>query len=192
MSKRIPKAQKEKSTSLIAPPIVKPDSENIVFSFDTLERTQYFNLDGTCANWSSDLFEMMKNISSITKQELLSGKYRTYRVHNHENANPPNDFPQGVSKNDCYQIRIGKSKGGIHGIFVDNIFFVIWLDPLHNMYPDENHGGLRKITPPSTCCKERESEIDRLKTELAQALEDCSFWEQEYSKLENKQKGTMQ
>ena len=102
MSKKIPKASKGKNTSIISPPIVKSDSDKIVFSFDTLERTPYFNLDGTCANWSSDLFDMMKIVSSITKQDLISGKYRTYRVHNHEKANPPNDFPPGVSKNDCY------------------------------------------------------------------------------------------
>ena len=186
MSKKIPKASKGKNTSIISPPIVKSDSDKIVFSFDTLERTPYFNLDGTCANWSSDLFDMMKIVSSITKQDLISGKYRTYRVHNHEKANPPTDFPPGVSKNDCYQIRISKSKGGIHGIFVENVFYVIWLDPLHNMYPDDRYGGLRTITPPSTCCKERESEIDRLNEKLTQALDDCSFWENEYYKLEKK------
>ena len=104
----------------------------------------------------------MKIVSSITKQDLISGKYRTYRVHNHEKANPPNDFPPGVSKNDCYQIRISKSKGGIHGVFRDNVFYVIWLDPLHNMYPDDRYGGLRKIKPPSTCCKDRDNDIIQL------------------------------
>ncbi len=33
---------------------------------------------------------------------------------------------------------------------------MIWLDPLHNMYPDDRFGGLRKVKPASNCCKDRE------------------------------------
>ena len=185
MNNKIPKAQKRKGNSPIAQATVKAEPEKLSFSFESLERTEFFNLDGTCANWSSDLFDMLKAVSCLTKQELLSGKHRTFRAHNHEKANPPNRFPSGVSKTDCYQIRIGKSKSGIHGVFYENVFFVIWLDPLHNMYPDKHHGGLRKIIPPSTCCKERDSKITSLQNELKQTKEDCAFWEQEYQKLEN-------
>ncbi len=64
-----------------------------------------------------------------------------------------------------WQIRISKSKGGIHGVFCDNVFYVIWFDPQHNLYPDENHGGLKRIKPPSTCCKDREEIIIQLKNE---------------------------
>lgn len=164
-NKRIPKINKmQHSASKIKSPQLNSRLGTISFSFEILEFTEYFNLDGTCINWSLELFNMLKDISSIKKEELLNGSYAKskYRVHSHENAQPPSKMPVGVELKDCYQIRISKSKGGIHGIFVDNIFYIIWLDPLHNMYPDEKYGGLRKVKAGSTCCKDREQIIVEL------------------------------
>ena len=162
----IPKAEKPNNSTGIVPPPLIGSSENLSFSFAALETTEYFNLDGTCINWASDLFEMLKYVSREKVSTLLSGRFSTYRIHQHTKAKPPHPFPQGVEQKDCYQIRISKSKGGIHGIFRDNVFYVIWLDPLHNLYPDDRYGGLRKITPPSTCCKEREEIIADLQTTI--------------------------
>ena len=43
---------------------------------------------------------------------------------------------------------------------------MIWLDPLHNMYPDDRFGGLRQVKPPGTCCKEREDQISDLQEKI--------------------------
>lgn len=183
---RIPKATISSTTSKIARPKFLPEPDSLTFSFAALERTEYFNLDGTCQNWASDLFDMLKNVSGVPQKTLLRNGYRTYRVHNHANATPPCDLPEGVSLKDCYQIRISTSKGGIHGVFYENTFYVIWLDPLHNMYPDARFGGLRVVRPPSTCCKDRDKEIESLQEKIkslqdenTRLQEDCSFWEKE-------------
>lgn len=163
-------------------------SSGIAFSFEAMEETDYFNLDVTCENWSKELFDMLKNVSSIRKEELLSGSYAksTYRVHSHENAKPPSELPDGVELKDCYQIRISKSKGGIHGVFQNDIFYVIWFDPLHNMYPDDRYGGLRKVKSPGNCCKDRDEEIKKLMDENLQLKRDNQFWEQEVEKMYSK------
>ncbi len=139
-----------------------PKSPGIVFSFEALEFNKYFNLDMTCPNWSSDLFKMLINVSTVPKIRLLQGELGTYRVHNHSNANPPCELPRNVSLKDFYQIRISKTKGGIHGVFVDNIFYIMWVDPLHNMYPDSRFGGLREIKPPTTCCGEPQEKLEEM------------------------------
>lgn len=172
-NKTIPKVSKSSSSHSLIKEQNHPRKMNgISFSFEALERTDYFNLDGTCNNWPSELFELLGQISKIEKKELISGKYAnsTYRIHTHEKANPPSDLPDGIQLKDLYQIRIEKSKGGIHGVFYENIFYVIWLDPLHNMYPDKKYGGLRKINPPNTCCMVRDERIDEL-MELNKQLE---------------------
>lgn len=79
---------------------------------------------------------------------------------------------------EMWQIRISASKGGIHGVFYENVFFVIWFDPQHNLYPDKNHGGLKRIIPPSTCCKDRDSEIARLYEENQKLQEDINAYEE--------------
>lgn len=184
MNNRIPKPKKI-DNSIIKRQHFNYTPSAIAFSFEALEQTEYFNLDGTCINWSSELFNMMKHVSSIKKEDLLSGAYAksTYRVHSHENANPPSPLPEGVELKDCYQIRISKSKGGIHGVFYDNIFYIIWLDPLHNMYPDDRYGGLRKVKAGSTCCKDRDDLLVKLQEENEKLREENEYWEQEIEKL---------
>lgn len=184
---RIPKANKVVDESLfnIKRQGFGRTQSAILFSFEALEWTEYFSLDGTCANWSFELFEMLKKISALKKNELLSGAYAksTYRIHPHVNANPPSVLPEGVELKDCYQIRISKSKGGIHGVFYDDVFYIIWLDPLHNMYPNEHYGGLRKIRTGSTCCKDRDEIIEKLQEDNEKLREENKFWESEIEKL---------
>ena len=140
-------------------------SNGIVFSFEILQRTEYFNIDASCDNWSSELFDMMKDVSTHTMKELVSNKFKKYRVHHHEGVTPPSPLPPGVDLKDCYQIRIYKSKGGIHGVFRENVFYVIWLDPLHNLYPSDKYGGLRIIKPTKTRC------IDELENQIQDLIE---------------------
>jgi hypothetical protein len=170
MSNRIPR-QTDISTTKIPMPFV-PNEKNVIFSFRTLDTNEYFNLDCTCANWSSELFNMMREVSTKNVNEILSNKYKTYRVHNHSTAKLPIKPPFEIKMDDFYQIRISKSKGGIHGIFYENIFYVVWLDPLHNMYPDDKFGGLRILRQPTTCCKEREEKITDMQEELKKVKEE--------------------
>ena len=145
---------------------IATSKDHICFSFEALEKNEYFNLDGTCQNWASDLFDALQKASVITTKDVYAGKYSgkqsTFRIHSHKDVTNPCAKPLKINIEDMWQIRISKSKGGIHGIFVENIFYVIWFDPLHNLYPDKNHGGLRKVIPPSSCCKDREEKIAKL------------------------------
>lgn len=163
-------------------------NEKIVFSFECIDRNEYFNLDRTCQNWSADLFDTLQKVSAIKIKEITSGNYSgknsTLRIHRHQNAIPPCKVPENILLDDMWQIRISKSKGGIHGIFSENIFYVIWFDPQHNLYPDKNHGGLKKIVPPSTCCKDRDSEIKNLIIKIQELEEDRKFLYSYISDLE--------
>lgn len=62
---------------------------------------------------------------------------------------------------ECRQARISTSQGGIHGFIIGNRFYVVWLDPHHNLYPDERYGGLKIFTPPETCCSYRDVELEK-------------------------------
>lgn len=163
----IPIAEKIETESRI--PFVKPGigrDERLLFSFAAIQRNDYFNLDGTCQNWASDLFVALQNASDIKLSDVYAGKYSgkssPFRIHSHRDVKNPCSNPIGVNVEDMWQIRISKSKGGVHGVFSENVFYVIWFDPQHNLYPDKNHGGLKRVIPPSTCCKDRDEEINAL------------------------------
>lgn len=143
------------------------ENKNIVFSFEKLEKNELFSIDRTCPSWPATMLEMMKQCSTIKMKRVFSGEFSgrhsTLRIHDHRNAKIPScGLPANVSLEDMYQIRFGTSSGGIHGIFYENVFYVIWLDPFHNLYPDEHHGGVKIITPPRDCCIELREENDIL------------------------------
>ena len=190
--KKIPQAKAKKETRITPKNIeIENKHEKVLFSFEAVEKNEYFNLDGTCQNWAADLFDTMQKVSRIALKDIYAGKYSgktsPFRIHRHEDAKPPCKLPSNILLEDMWQIRISISKGGIHGIFFDNIFYVIWFDPQHNLYPDKNHGGLKRVIPPSTCCKDRDMEIEQLKEENDRLQKDCEFWEAYAQKSEETQ-----
>lgn len=40
-------------------------------------------------------------------------------------------------KDDCWQLGINSTTFRIHGFFIENIFYVVWLDPHHQLYPSK-------------------------------------------------------
>lgn len=180
--KKIPKAKNSK-TNVISKLQWNSNylERGVLFSFDTVEKNEFFNLDGTYANWASELFDTMKIVSQIPVKDIYAGKYSrkgsSLRIHTHTNATAPCKMPKNIDLKEMWQIRISASKGGIHGVFFENIFFVVWFDPQHNLYPDKNHGGLKKIAPPLTCCKDRDLELKALEEKYKDANTKAEFWE---------------
>ena len=37
-------------------------------------------------------------------------------------------------KTDCWQLGVDNQGFRMHGFFVDNVFYIVWLDPEHNLY----------------------------------------------------------
>ena len=185
----IPKPTKQICSNIpTAQKTFQVSDNTVVFSFEAYDKTEYFSLDGTCQNWAAELIDMMQDVSTHTVAELTSGKYSKYRVHDHRSVKKcPSQLPKGVALKDMYQIRISKSKGAIHGVFRENIFYVIWLDPLHNMYPDDKYGGLRKVRKTSTCCKDRDEKLKDLQDKLRLAQEEAKTWEDLAHEYENLQ-----
>ena len=187
----IPKAQFKSSQRIKLAEAPKTEYDNkLLFSFEAIEKNEYFDLDGTCQSWSKDLFDTMQKVSKVDIKDIYAGKYTgrntTFRIHRHQNAVAPCKLPEKVSLEDMWQIRISKRKGGIHGVLRENVFYVIWFDPLHNLYPNKNYGGLRKVKPTSTCCKDRDEEIENLKKEIELKENDARFWENYAYEVEEK------
>lgn len=191
---RIPKINANRhANERIAPTFSSLDEakeKNIVFSFESVEKNEFFNLDSTCEKWSNELFDTMQIVSKIKLKEIFAGNYSqkgsTLRIHQHQDVKKPCAKPKNAKLDDMWQIRIAKSKGGIHGVFNDNVFYVIWFDPHHNLYPDEKYGGLKKIKSPKTCCMDRDERIEDLRKALSEKQEECDFYKECLEEIEDK------
>lgn len=68
-TKKLPKANRKLSSRITPNNIEQKENNRIVFSFQALNRNDYFNLDGTCTNWSSDFgnLQMLCTACNIKK-----------------------------------------------------------------------------------------------------------------------------
>lgn len=146
------------------------DENKIVFSYSLLDTDNpYYNINGICDKGVLKVVELLKHISNIKINEFSSGAYNngTLRIHIHpkKDEKDTHDWPDIFQKHpqledSFFQIRFGKSKGGIHGALVNDVFYIIWFDPHHWFYPDKKFGPKKKLDKPGDCCRNRDTIIE--------------------------------
>lgn len=144
-----------------------PKNLKLVFSFELYDRNEYFGVNPVCDGWTIRLFDELKNFSQYTLDDLENkkDKLRFHPLRNvHECPCPP---PHNARYEDMEQLEIGSRRNGrIHFIRSENIIYIVWFDPLHNVYPSKGIGA-RKLKSTKQClCDELESENERLHHEI--------------------------
>lgn len=177
-------------------PISKEDMENarmrvkekIQFSFKFLDMEhEAFNLGNMekrpipiCSEWFIELLGSLKSVSDINRDSLISQRQH-YDAHGHNwdeldyKFNFGEDFLEQV---ECIQYRISSSNGRVHGFIVGNTFYIVWLDPHHNLYPDDRYGGRKFYMRPLSCHEKLQEKMvellkenDKLKKENEAVME---------------------
>lgn len=116
--------------------------EEVIFSWRLFDRNhEYFNVGKCEESWFISLLDGLRDISRMTVGEFRQhSERRGLRVHSHNwqrataKFNMPGDWFE-QNKENCLQFSVSKAKGRVHGILIDNIFYIVWLDPYHNLYP---------------------------------------------------------
>ena len=126
-------------------------TSSVTFSFALLDRNhKLFNLGGNNADgtvggkWFLDLLDCLKSVSGKTIQEL---KQRPFCLHpvNWRTTNTKCPFSHNE---EWWQFRINKSRGRIIGLLIGGIFYIVWLDPFHNLTSIEGYGGIKTFNQP--------------------------------------------
>lgn len=139
--KKIKKTSVSKSnTSGIRPIKLKPPP-GISFSFKYYnENHNKFSCTEKEAIYWLTLLKRLKDLSSLTVQELLVNRSSTLRCHpiNWEDTSERGfGLPNEEQLVDTpYQFSLSSNEHGrIHGFFIGEIFYIVWLDPDHLLYP---------------------------------------------------------
>lgn len=129
------------------------EQKKISYSFEYFQQVPNFGLDGQNKTWFIALLDRLKDLSQ--KDESLFGDYSardTYRLHtiNWEQKNIPlqrADFdwiPSAIRDNEdeypFWQFELSTALGRVIGYFVGVVFYVLLLDPKHNMQPSKSYG----------------------------------------------------
>ena len=183
----IPKDSKAKATGLTPvsveerQKINERNNEKIIFSFNFLDlNDELFNLGSMkgrsipiCSEWFITLLETLREISKLKPNEFRSQRQH-YDFHQHDWSKVSKKFnfsKEFLEQVDGVQFRLSSSKGRVHGFMIGNRFYVVWLDPHHNLNPDDRYGGIKYYQKPKDCFETLSEENIKLKNENALLLE---------------------
>lgn len=119
-------------------------NERIAYSYKYLDLNhKKFNLESSEIDkgYFIKLKERFKKLSDINYKEFTSGKY-THSCHSHDiKWEKTTEINFGISGEEQivdipWQFSISVNEyGRVHGFFIDNIFFIVWLDYYHRLCP---------------------------------------------------------
>lgn len=138
----MPKKKKAKANK-ISRDVKIPETKNLELSFS------FRYLDLTNPKFSSEKFDLdyflkllarLRDLSSLKVLELKSNRSSALRCHP-INWSDTTENCFGIPNEDQiapepYQISISANKDGrVHGFFLVDVFYIVWLDPDHALYP---------------------------------------------------------
>ncbi len=111
------------------------------FSFRYLQNDNpKFTILNRDARYFESLLIRLRDLSTLTFTEIINNRSKSLRCHliDWKDTTEPNGF--GIPNeeqivNSAYQFQISSNEHGrVHGFFLENIFYIVWLDPNHNLY----------------------------------------------------------
>ena len=91
--------------------------------------------------YTQTLMERLKALSSWSVKEFMNSHSKSIRAHTHdwEKTARPRGFQhlnEQLRASPAWQFQLSKDEHGrVHGFFIGNTFYVIWLDRDHKVYP---------------------------------------------------------
>lgn len=112
------------------------------FSFRLLQSTHKFGHEHVteASSYLHHLLLRLQSLSSLRVKEFRTGKDKSLRLHRHQwgattEKRGFRDLPAEWDGHEAWQFQLTANKHGrIHGLLVDEVFYVIWLDPEHRLY----------------------------------------------------------
>lgn len=118
-----------------------PPSGDVLFSFKYYEFSGKFSCLRQDGAYMDTVLGRFKDLSGVKPQELVNAG-KSWRCHpiEWEKTSEPQGFtnlPPQLSDYTPMQIGLGKAKGRIHGVFSGDIFYLVWFDAEHQLWPEK-------------------------------------------------------
>ena len=144
----MPKAKSKRSRPGSRSPLHIPKAQPIEdrrlvrFSFEYLDTdgNPKFRLDACSQEYLRSLLTALRGLSTRTPSDLLAEWVDSYRAHriDFDETTEPDGFSQlgeQLARDEAWQFSPDIQKEWrVHGLLIDDVFFVVWLDPSHKLY----------------------------------------------------------
>ena len=133
---------KQASTSIPSPQ--EPDLGKIKFSFKFYDPKHETSHNATFRNpYPKEFLIKLKELETWTVEKFIDCREHTYRIHpidwNDSNVSYRGFKLSKEYDENAWQFSIkGNKHGRVHGFLIENIFYVVWLDPNHKVYPKDS------------------------------------------------------
>ncbi len=124
------------------PPPPPLTHRGLSFSFRYFVNRPPFEVSGAPPTYWLTLLERLRDLGPLTALELQTSRNQALRCHRIDWADTsvPNGFAHLNhairSQVVPYQFSLSSNEHGrVHGFFVGDVFYVVWLDPTHQLYP---------------------------------------------------------
>jgi hypothetical protein len=111
------------------------------FSFKYLQtQNEKFSMRDRDGNYFAAFLERLRDLSTLTAQEVKMNRSQSLRCHpiKWRETTEPNGFGIANEKELVtipYQFSLSTNEHGrVHGFFIEDMFYIVWLDPNHNLY----------------------------------------------------------
>jgi len=115
--------------------------EGISFSFRYYQDDKdKFSIGGRDGKYLASLLRRLRDLSQLNAQEVINNQSKSLRCHGIVWKNTTEASGFGIPNEDIlinvpYQFQISANEyGRVHGFFSENVFYIVWLDPDHNLY----------------------------------------------------------
>ena len=112
------------------------------FSFKHFVHRPPFEIADRGGDYLLALVERLRDLAGLSAIELLTGRSKAIRCHPviWVDTSQPGGFDHLNATVRAqvapYQFSISaNAHGRVHGFFIDDVFYVVWLDPAHQLYP---------------------------------------------------------
>lgn len=145
---------------------------------------EHFFVHGLDSKFYRQLFDCLHRLSKHQESEIRQQKAPDLNpkfINWDHKFITESSFPGSISREICshaFEVRITKNAGRIHGFIWGNVYYVVWFDPCHNLFPGAEGNKTKGITSPADYIK-----IKPLSNEFVNKLTE----EIEKLKVENKE-----
>lgn len=160
--------------------------DNISFSFEFFRQCEWFGLGECDKEWYALLVNELTTVSAMTVTDLYNNrKKQQYHPINWSQKNIPVqpddiDWIPEEYRQHLWQFHITKSRGRVVGFLYNNIFFIVLLDPKHNIQPCKKHNY--KLTETTISQNSLEKTYDNLLHDYQEIVD--LFAAKKYSEIE--------